>query len=118
MKEIGIERAKAFTTLELVDYASGGITTTTIIRKTTGHINIISLDCGETWKRKETSLPFDFFIQIIEGESEVMIGHQQIFVHSGQSIVIPAHCSYSVNARVRVKMICVVIKSGYEEMNL
>ena len=62
----------------------------------------------------EEILPFDTFIQVVEGVAEVVIESLSYILHTGQAIIIPAHTSNIVKANVRFKRISTVIKSGYE----
>jgi quercetin dioxygenase-like cupin family protein len=72
----------------------------------------MSFDSGEGLTEKTT--PFDTFLQIIEGEAEIVISGESNGLHTGQSIVIPAHAPNFVKPNGKFKMIQTVIKSGYE----
>jgi mannose-6-phosphate isomerase-like protein (cupin superfamily) len=84
----------------------------TIFKKSTGNITIMSVDSGEGLTEKIT--PFDTFVQVIEGEANVVIEGVSHLLKVGQSIVIPAHESNCINPNGRFKMILTVIKSDYE----
>jgi mannose-6-phosphate isomerase-like protein (cupin superfamily) len=62
----------------------------------------------------ETIIPFDTFVQIIDGTAEIVIDGVSNFLETGQSIIIPAHTSNIVKTNERFKMISTIIKSGYE----
>jgi quercetin dioxygenase-like cupin family protein len=108
-----IEKSKLHILIEIIEYASNSVVTKTIIRKTTGNVSVIASDIGETLGEKIS--PFDTFVQVIEGEAEVVIDHIPNVLITGQGIIIPAHTSNSIMANKRFKMITTVIKSGYEE---
>ncbi len=110
MKEI--EKSKIHILIEITEYVPNSVVSKTIIRKTTGNINIVAIDTGEALAEKIS--PFDTFIQIIEGSAEIVIDDQPNILQTGQGIVIPAHASNFVKANGRFKMISTVIKSGYE----
>ena len=59
-------------------------------------------------------IPYDNFIQIIEGSAEIAINGNSNILETGQSIIIPAHTSSIVAASERFKMISTIIKSGYK----
>jgi quercetin dioxygenase-like cupin family protein len=80
--------------------------------KSTGNIIAIAIDSGE--KLEEKISPFDSYIQIIEGESEIIIDNHSHMLESGQAILIPAHATHVIRAPHPSKMIITVIKSGYE----
>jgi len=112
MKTEEIEKSKSHILIEIIEYVPNSVVSKTIIRKTTGNISIIAIDTGEALAEKIS--PFDTFIQIIEGEAEIIIDHTSNLLKTGQAIIIPAHSSNSVKANERFKMISTVIKSGYD----
>ena len=112
MDNNNFEKAKALIILEIIEYVPNSIVIKSIIKKTTGNISAISIDTGETLSEK--IIPFDTFVQIIDGKAEVVIDGISNFLNTGQSIIIPAHKSNLVKANERFKMISTVIKNGYE----
>ena len=111
-----LEKSKSHILIEIIEYASNSVVTKTIIRKTTGNVSVVASDIGETLAEKIS--PFDTFVQVIDGEAEVVINHIPNVINTGQGIVIPAHTSNSIRANKRFKMIATVIKSGYEEIEI
>ena len=88
----------------------------TIIKKTTGNVTVSSVDSGEALAEK--TLPFDTFIQVIDGKAEIVIEDQSNLLSTGESIIIPAHSRHTIKANVRFKIISTVIKSGYEDIEI
>lgn len=107
-----IEKAKAFITVEIIEYIPNSVVIKTILKKSTGNISVMSVDSGEGLTERTT--PFDTFVQIIDGQAEIVIAGKSNILVSGQSIVIPAHKSSLIKPNGRFKMIQTVIKSGYE----
>jgi quercetin dioxygenase-like cupin family protein len=107
-----IEAAKVQILAEIVEYVPNSVVIKTIVNKTTGTIKAFSFDAGEGLNRKIS--PFDNFIQIIDGNAEIIINGISSFLIKGQSIIIPAHTSSIVKANERFKMISTIIKCGYE----
>lgn len=107
-----IEKAKAYITVEIVEYIANAVVIKTILKKSTGNISVMSFDSGEGLTEKTT--PFDTFVQIIEGSAELVVSDTAHLLQTGESIVIPAHASNYVKPNGRFKMILTVIKSGYE----
>ena len=66
-----IEKSKAYIQAELVEYVPHSAVFRTLIRKITGNIVALAIDGGE--KLEEKISPFDAFIEIIEGKSEIII---------------------------------------------
>jgi quercetin dioxygenase-like cupin family protein len=84
----------------------------TILKKTTGNVTVLSIDSGEALT--ERTIPFDTFIQVIDGKAEIVVDDNSKFLETGQSMIIPAHSKYMMKANVRFKVISTVIKSGYD----
>jgi len=112
MDDTGVEKAKALIVVEIIEYIPNSVVTKLIIRKTTGNISVVSCDTGEALTEK--IIPFDTFVQIIDGKAEIVIDGKSNLLATGESIIIPAHTSKVVKAKERFKMISTVIKSGYE----
>lgn len=72
----------------------------------------MSVDSGEGLTEKTT--PFDTFVQIIDGQAEIVISGVSNLLKTGQSIVIPAHAPNLIKPNGRFKMIQTIIKSGYD----
>ncbi|HAF27823.1 MAG TPA: cupin [Bacteroidales bacterium] len=113
MQNTEIEKSTSHILIEIIEYIPNSIVFKTIIRKTTGNVSAAAIDTGETLAEKIS--PFDTFIQIIEGNAEVVIDDKSNFLKTGEAIIIPAHTSHVVKANERFKMISTIIKSGYEE---
>ena len=112
MENSEVEKSKAHIIVEIIEYVADSIVIKTILKKTTGNISAVSFDTGEVLPEK--IIPFDTFIQIIEGKAEIVIDGISSFLNTGQSIIIPAHALSIVRANERFKMISTIIKSGYE----
>lgn len=112
MESMDVEKAKAHIIVEIIEYVPNSVVIKSIIKKTTGNITAISFDTGEALTEK--IIPFDTFVQIIDGKAEILIDGISNVLETGQSIIIPAHTSNIVRANERFKMISTIIKSGYE----
>lgn len=107
-----LEKAKPHIIVEIIEYVPSAIVIKTIIKKTTGSISVVSIDSGEAMTEK--IIPFDTFVQIIDGKAEIIIEGEPNLLNIGDTIIIPAHSSNIVRAKERFKMISTIIKSGYE----
>lgn len=108
-----IEKSKSHITVEIVEYVANSVVIKTILKKSTGNISVMSFDSGEGLTEKTT--PFDTYVQIIEGNAEIVIANQSYMLKTGEAIVIPAHSRNYVKPSGRFKMILTIIKSGYED---
>ena len=109
---IEVEKAKPLIIVEIIEYVPNSVVIKTIIKKSTGNISAVSFDTGEALSEK--IIPYDTFVQIIDGKAEIVIDGKPNMLDTGQSIIIPAHKSNIVKANVRFKMISTIIKNGYE----
>lgn len=106
------EKSKVHITVEIIEYIPHSVVIKTILKKSTGNISVMSFDSGEGLTEKTS--PFDTFVQIIDGQAEIVIDGTASLLKTGESIVIPAHAANHVSPNGRFKMILTVIKSGYE----
>lgn len=112
VEAIELEKSKSHIIVEIIEYVSNSVVIKTILKKSTGNINVMSFDGGEGLAEKIS--PFDTFAQIIEGKAEIVIDGKSHLLKSGDGIVIPAHRTNLIKPNGRFKMISTIIKSGYE----
>ena len=112
MQVLGIEKSQAHILVDLIDYVPHSVVSRTIVQKVTGNIMAIAIDSGEALEERIST--FDTYIQIIEGESEIVIDNHSNFLETGQGMVIPAHSNNLIRSNNPSKMVVTVIKSGYE----
>jgi quercetin dioxygenase-like cupin family protein len=107
-----LEKSKSHIVVEIIEYMTSSVVIKTIIKKSTGNINVMSFDSGEGLTEK--SSPFDTFLQIIEGKAEIVIDRVSHKLESGQGIIIPAHSLNHIEPNGRFKIILTIIKSEYK----
>src|SRR5678809_875139 len=105
---IELEKSKPHIIVEILEYVPNSVLIKTIIKKTTGNITVSSLDAGE--ELAEKTLPFDSFIQIIDGTAQVEIGGKKYKLRLGEGIIIPAHSPHCLSADEQFK-ICLLYTS-------
>jgi len=108
-----IEKSRSHIIVEIIEYMPNAVVIKTIIKKSTGNITVMSFAEGEELGLK--TIPFDTFVQIIDGSAEIIINKTINNLPLGTGIIIPAHAQHCFNANEQFKMISTVIKSGYEE---
>ncbi|KFF12151.1 cupin [Chryseobacterium soli] len=112
MNHTPLEKSKVHDTVEMIAYVPQSVVSKTIIMKSTGSVSILSFDAGEGMTEKIS--PFDSFVQIVEGNAEIIIEERVFFLETGQCMIIPAHKSNCIKANERLKILITIIKSGYE----
>lgn len=113
MRNPEVEKSKVLFVVEIIEYIPNSVVIKTIIKKTTGNVSVGSFDSGEMLTE---IIPFDTFIQVIDGNAEILIDSKSNLLATGQAIIIPAHAKHTIKANERFKMISTVIKSGYEDV--
>jgi quercetin dioxygenase-like cupin family protein len=107
------EKGKVHIIVEIVEYVPNAVMSRTIIKKSTGNVTAMSLSMGE--ELSEKTIPFDTYVQIIDGAADVTINRNLHHLKLGAGIVIPAHSLHRFDAKQQFKMISTIIKSGYED---
>jgi len=93
----------------LVNYQEGSIVSREIIKKPTGNVTVFAFDEGQGLS--EHTAPFDALVQIVEGETEIMISGRPHRLQGGEMILLPANQPHALKALKRFKMILTMIRS-------
>jgi quercetin dioxygenase-like cupin family protein len=94
---------------ELVNYQDGAVVSREIVKKPTGSVTLFAFDEGQGLS--EHTAPFDALVQVVEGETEIMISGQPHRLQGGEMILMPAGQPHALKALKRFKMILTMIRS-------
>lgn len=108
MENTESEKSDAHIIVEIIQFLP--VKNKTIVNKTTGNLTVTSLYPGTA----EKIIPFDTYIQVIDGTAELWIRDKKHRLRLGEGIIIPAHAAYHFTAKEQFKMLSTTIKSGYE----
>jgi len=100
---------RAIAAHETVAYQSGSVVSRTLIDRKVGTITLFSFDEGQGLS--EHTVPYDAFVQIIDGSAEVTIDGTPHQVTSGEFIIMPANIPHSLKAVEPFKMMLVMIRA-------
>jgi quercetin dioxygenase-like cupin family protein len=100
--------AQAVRLPEYVQYAAGSIVSRALVQKPFGSITLFAFDAGQALS--EHTAPYDAYVQILDGEGEVVISGQIVNPKCGETVLIPANAPHAVNARQRFKMLLTMIR--------
>lgn len=103
-----IEPAVPFRLDELVDYAPGAVVSRTLAKSKAGTITVFAFDEGE--ELSEHTAPFDAYVQVLDGRTQLSIGGEQVVADAGQIVLMPAHVPHAVYAAERFKMLLVLYR--------
>lgn len=98
-----------FSLRAIIDYQDGSIVSKILVKQATGSLTLFAFDEGQ--ELSEHTAPFDAFVQIVDGECEVVIGGTRHALKTGQSVVMPANIPHALKASSRFKMMLVMIRS-------
>lgn len=93
-----------------IKFSDNSIVSKTILDKKVGTITLFAFDAGQ--RLSEHTAPFDAFLQVTEGEAEIMVGGEIHNVNAGQVIIMPANVPHAVNAKMKFKMLLTMIRSA------
>ncbi len=99
----------AITMADLVAYQPGSVVSRTLIDKKIGTITLFAFAEGQGLS--EHTAPYDAFVQVVDGTGEVTIDGTPQTVETGQFVIMPANHPHSLRAKVRFKMLLVMIRA-------
>ncbi len=101
-------KGKAFDLKAHVAYADDAVVSKTLLKKEIGSLTLFAFDQGQGLS--EHTAPFDAVVHILDGEAEITIGGETQTVGAGQMVIMPANVPHALQARVRFKMLLVMIR--------
>jgi len=99
----------AITMNNLLAYQEGSVVSRTLIDKKIGTLTLFAFAAGQGLS--EHTVPYDAFVQIVDGDAEINIAGEVHRVTAGQFIIMPANKPHSVRAEVPFKMLLVMIRA-------
>lgn len=94
---------------EMVAYQEGSVVSRTLLQDESGTLTVFSFDAGQALS--EHTVPFNAFVQVLDGEAEITIGGKPVTVVSGEIVLMPGGISHRVRALKRFKMLLTLFKS-------
>ncbi|MFA7535142.1 MAG: cupin domain-containing protein [Desulfuromonadales bacterium] len=104
-----IEGAVAHNLAEMTQYQSGAIVSRTLLEANSGTLTVFSFDAGQALS--EHTVPYNAFIQVLDGEAEITIGGAPVTVGAGEIVLMPGGISHKVRAVQRFKMLLTMFKT-------
>jgi len=105
--------AKALSLGTLVDYGEGAIVSRTLAKGAAGSLTVFAFDKGQ--ELSEHSTPFDAYVNVLEGETLLVIGGNEVRARAGETVRMPAGIQHAVKAPERFKMLLVMLKNNPAE---
>jgi quercetin dioxygenase-like cupin family protein len=104
-----IEGGVAHALAALTEYQTGSIVSRTLLQEETGTLTVFSFDQGQALS--EHTVPFNAFIQVLDGEAEITVGGRPERVAAGEIILMPGGIPHKVRAVQRFKMLLIMFKT-------
>lgn len=108
MNEI-LNKTDKYSLNSLLEFQQGAVVSRVLLKKKSGNITLFAFDEGEGLS--EHTAPFDAYVQVLEGDAEIMISGNPYQLSAGEAIVMPAGEPHSLKAVTAFKMLLVMIKS-------
>jgi len=93
----------------MTDYQTGAVVSRTLLQDESGTLTVFSFDAGQALS--EHTVPFNAFIQVLDGEAEITIGGKPCRVKTGEIVLMPGGISHQVQAVKRFKMLLTMFKT-------
>jgi quercetin dioxygenase-like cupin family protein len=92
----------------LVDYAPGAVVSRTLVKSKTGTMTVFAFDEGE--ELSEHTAPFDAYVQVLDGETELTIDGEPVLARTGETVRMPADIPHAVRAVKPFKMLLTLFR--------
>src|ERR1017187_8757182 len=92
----GLPGAQMTKIAEFVSYQDGAVVSREIVKKPTGSVTLFAFDEGQGLS--EHTAPFDALVQVVEGETKIMISGQPHRLLEGVMILMPAGQPHALKA--------------------
>jgi len=102
------EKSKVIALEGSIDYASGGVVSKQVTKNKAGNITLFSFDKDQGLT--EHTANYDAFVQILDGEAEILLGGTPHLLKKGDCIIMPANVPHALKATERFKMLLTMIR--------
>jgi quercetin dioxygenase-like cupin family protein len=93
----------------LTQYQAGSVVSRTLLQDDAGTLTVFSFDAGQALS--EHTVPYNAFVQVLDGEAEITIGGRPVQVKTGEIVLMPGGVSHKVRAVKRFKMLLTMFKT-------
>lgn len=107
-KKTGLKAGEPAQIDTLIEYGEDAIVSRTLVENDAGTVTLFAFDEGQGLS--EHTAPFDALVQVVDGESEIIIGGASNKVKEGELILMPANIPHALRATKRFKMILTMLR--------
>ncbi|HKK01491.1 MAG TPA: cupin domain-containing protein [Desulfuromonadales bacterium] len=94
---------------EMTAYQQASVVSRTLLQDESGTLTVFSFDEGQALS--EHTVPYNAFIQVLDGQAEITVGGKPCLVNPGEIILMPGGVSHKVRAVKRFKMLLTMFKT-------
>ena len=94
---------------EMIDYQEGAVVSRTFSKGKAGSFTLFAFDEGE--ELTEHTVPWNAFVQVLDGEVELTIDGSPVTASAGQTVLMPGGRPHAVHALGRFKMLLTLIRN-------
>ncbi|MCA1797728.1 MAG: cupin domain-containing protein [Geobacteraceae bacterium] len=107
--KLSVDGAHAYNLAQMTEYQEGAVVSRTLLKNSSGTLTVFSFDAGQALS--EHTVPFNAFIQVLDGEGEISVDGKTTTVKSGEIILMPGGLPHSVHAAKRFKMLLTMFRT-------
>lgn len=107
--KLTVDGARAYNLAQMTEYQEGAVVSRTLLKNSSGTLTVFSFDAGQSLS--EHTVPFNAFIQVLDGEGEITVDGNTTTVNSGEIILMPGGLPHSVHATKRFKMLLTMFRT-------
>jgi quercetin dioxygenase-like cupin family protein len=89
-------------------YQAGAVVSRTLAKTRGGSVTLFAFDAGQ--ELSEHTAPFDAFVQVLDGEVELVVGGQSVPARVGETVLMPKGIPHAVKATTRFKMLLTLVR--------
>jgi quercetin dioxygenase-like cupin family protein len=89
-------------------YVPGSIVSRTLAKSRGGSLTLFAFDAGQ--ELSEHTAPFDAFVQVLDGEVELVVGGRSVPARVGETVLMPKGIPHAVKATTRFKMLLTLVR--------
>ena len=101
-----IEKSRVLELKELVDYQPAQVVSKTLVQNDKMGVTLFSFDAGEEISTHASG--GDAMVTVLEGRGRFVVGGEEYFLQTGETVVMPQNVPHAVYAVERFKMLLVV----------
>jgi quercetin dioxygenase-like cupin family protein len=89
-------------------YQAGAVVSRTLAKTRGGSVTLFAFDAGQ--ELSEHTAPFDAFVQVLDGEAELVVGGRSVPARVGETVLMPKGIPHAVKATTRFKMLLTLVR--------